>query len=67
MSFIGPNWLPLIWEDPSIYENGHVDSVDRIEEKFQSSFEVEERKLKVWIDAFCMNQNDLAERAQEVK
>ena len=33
----------------------------------QSSFEVRERRLKIWIDAICINQSDLNKRAQEVK
>jgi hypothetical protein len=33
----------------------------------RNSFEVRSRKLKVWIDAICINQEDLGERATEVK
>ncbi|KAK2761414.1 heterokaryon incompatibility protein [Colletotrichum kahawae] len=33
----------------------------------QNSFEVKSRGLKVWIDAICINQEDLKERAREVQ
>ncbi|KAF1979881.1 AAA-domain-containing protein, partial [Bimuria novae-zelandiae CBS 107.79] len=67
--------LSYVWGDPrktrEIYVNGHRFGVGEnlylALRKLQSSFEVAERRLKVWIDAICINQNDIAERAQEVK
>jgi hypothetical protein len=67
--------LSYVWGDArktrEIYVNDHCFAVGEnlylALRKLQSSFEVRERKLKVWIDAICINQNDLAERAQEVK
>ena len=35
--------------------------------RLSSSFEVQSRGLKVWIDALCINQNDVREREVEVK
>ncbi|KAJ4303231.1 hypothetical protein N0V90_002124 [Kalmusia sp. IMI 367209] len=74
------NWgdyiaLSYVWGDPQksreIYVNGQRFPVGEnlylALRKLQKSFEVRERKLKIWIDAICINQNDHVERAQEVK
>jgi hypothetical protein len=74
------NWgdyiaLSYVWGNPrktrEIFVNGNRFAVGEnlylALRKLQSSFEVRERRLKIWIDAICINQSDLNERAQEVK
>lgn len=74
------NWgdfiaLSYVWGDPNerrdILLNGYRFSVtSNLYEaliNLRDSFEVGQMKLFVWIDAICINQSDLAERAAEVK
>ncbi|KAF2111030.1 hypothetical protein BDV96DRAFT_650632 [Lophiotrema nucula] len=67
--------LSYVWgdtKDPkTITVNGHLFSVtanlyDALVD-LRDSAEISNRKLHVWIDAICINQNDLAERASEVQ
>ena len=74
------NWgdyiaLSYVWGDPTnrrdILLNGHRFSVTaNLYEALihlRDSFEVRQMKYHVWADAICINQDDLAERAAEVK
>ncbi|KAI1290540.1 hypothetical protein F5Y03DRAFT_378265 [Xylaria venustula] len=67
--------LSYCWGDSDIREdisvNGCTFSVTRnlffALQRLRDSYEVREKHLKIWIDAICINQNDLEERAIEVK
>lgn len=74
------NWgdfvaLSYVWGDQThkktIFINGSPFEVGlSLHEALQSlrtSFEVKSRGLKIWIDAICINQDDLDERATEVQ
>ena len=74
------NWgdyiaLSYVWGDPGnrrdIRLNGHRFSVTanlyQALIHLRGSFEVHRMNLHVWIDAICINQNDLDERAAQVK
>ena len=74
------NWgdyiaLSYVWGDPrdrrDILLNGHRFSVTSNLYQallyLRDSFEVHQMKLHVWADAICINQENLAERAAEVK
>jgi hypothetical protein len=63
-----------VWGDPSIQNHIRVNGQDFAVTvnlhsallRLRDSFEIKKRGLKVWVDAICINQNDLAERAREV-
>ncbi|KAI1124977.1 hypothetical protein F5Y10DRAFT_284608 [Nemania abortiva] len=67
--------LSYCWGDhdirEDIYVNGRTFSVTRnlflALKRLRNSYEVRKKHLRVWVDAICINQNDLAERAIEVK
>ncbi|KAH7357987.1 P-loop containing nucleoside triphosphate hydrolase protein [Plectosphaerella cucumerina] len=67
--------LSYVWGDPTkrqkILVNGVPfgvgDNLHAALLRLRSSYEVSERGLKVWIDAICINQDDLIERSVEVQ
>jgi hypothetical protein len=67
--------LSYVWGNPAakeyIFVNGHRFAVTKnlslALQRLQQSAEVRERRLKIWINAICINQNDDEERASEVK
>jgi AAA+ superfamily predicted ATPase len=67
--------LSYVWGSPTetrdILVNGHTVKVTTNLHaallKLKASFEVVERRLKVWVDAVCINQADMDERSREVK
>ncbi|PMD64423.1 AAA-domain-containing protein [Hyaloscypha bicolor E] len=74
------NWgdymaLSYVWGDPTvkkrIFINKHPFEVTlnlyHALIRLRSSLEVKDRRLKVWIDAICINQNDLSERSSMVR
>jgi SpoVK/Ycf46/Vps4 family AAA+-type ATPase len=74
------NWgdymaLSYVWGDPTVKNriliNKHPFEVTLnlyyALIRLRSSVEVKDRRLKVWIDAICINQNDLSERSSMVR
>ncbi|KAI1775476.1 heterokaryon incompatibility protein-domain-containing protein [Hypoxylon cercidicola] len=74
------NWgdyiaLSYVWGDSNdrekILVDGHEVSVTKslfhALQRLSRSFEIRERHFKVWVDAVCINQDDLEERAREVQ
>jgi hypothetical protein len=67
--------LSYVWGDPThkrdIFVNDHLFSVNKnlhlALRRLKDSHEVKQRKLKIWVDAICINQNDTIERASEVQ
>ncbi|KAJ8130980.1 hypothetical protein O1611_g2647 [Lasiodiplodia mahajangana] len=67
--------LSYVWGNPEeredIYIDGQKFSVTRnlflALKRLRNSHEIREMHLKVWVDAICINQNNLTERAAEVK
>lgn len=67
--------LSYVWGSPTetrdILVNGHpvkvTTNLHSALSRLKGSFEIVDRRLRVWVDAVCVNQADMDERSREVK